>query len=317
MSTLLSAASNVDAQFAADVRGGLTGAGQKWIPSTYLYDAVGSALFDVITLLPEYGLTRADTRVIARCARELPALVPGLCSIAELGSGTGKKTRRVLEAFGPVDYYPIDVSRSALAQCEKELAGAARVHPIEDSYIAGLRRVARRRPRKGAMLVLFLGSTIGNFGRVEAVRFLHEVRELLRPGDALLVGADLIKPEKTMLLAYDDPAGVTAAFNLNLLARVNRELGGDFDLRAFRHEARWNAVESAIEMHLVSVCDQTVEIAATRSRVTFRTRETIWTESSHKYEAASLDTMAKQAGFTPVRDWVDEEWPFAECLWIS
>jgi dimethylhistidine N-methyltransferase len=294
----------------------LAGPGQKWIPSTYLYDVVGSALFDAITVLPEYGLTRADARVIANCARELPELVPDLRCVTELGSGTGKKTRLVLEAFGPVDYYPIDVSRSALAQCEKELAGAARVHPMEDSYLGGLRRVARRRPRRGAMMVLFLGSTIGNFGRTEAVRFLREVRALLSPGDAMLLGADLIKPVGTMLEAYDDPAGVTAAFNLNLLARVNRELGGEFDLRTFRHEARWNEKESAVEMHLRSLTGQVVQVAKARCRAVFNEGETIWTESSHKYELAGLNAMADQAGFVAARHWADEEWPFAECLWL-
>jgi dimethylhistidine N-methyltransferase len=314
MSTQPSAASRSELQFAADIRAGLT-ARQKWIPSSYLYDAVGSALFEAITLLPEYGVTRADARVIERCAPELRSKIPRLRCIAELGSGSGTKTRRILEQFPTLDYYPIDVSSAALERCSKELSAVARVHTVEAPYIAGLQRVSLRRTAEGPLLVLFLGSSIGNFASAEAVEFLIGVRNTLRRGDYLLLGADLVKPESELISAYDDPCGVTAAFNLNLLARVNRELGGDFNLRAFRHEARWNAGTRAIEMHLRATEDQVVTVADAGCTAFLRKDETIWTESSHKYDLEALRGMAKAANFAHVAHWTDAEWPFAECLW--
>jgi dimethylhistidine N-methyltransferase len=315
MSTLPSAAFLAESQFAADVRAGLATSGQKSLPSTYLYDALGSALFEAITLLPEYGLTRADARVIARCAPELPDNVREPWCVAELGSGSGRKTRYVLEQFRGIDYYPIDVSAAALDQCAKELAPVARVRPVEASYIDGLRAVNRRRTARRPLLLLFLGSTIGNFDGDSAVSFLRDVRKCLRRGDALLIGADLVKPARQMLAAYDDPSGVTAAFNKNLLGRINRELGGRFDLRAFRHEARWNAVERAMQMFLVSTRRQRVAIAGIGLKVAFDEGESIWTESSHKYDVGALDRLAADSEFKPVRSWTDAEWPFAECLW--
>jgi L-histidine N-alpha-methyltransferase len=165
--------------------------------------------------------------------------------------------------------------------------------------------------------VLFLGSTIGNFDRGAGEKFLRSVRDILRPGDALLLGTDLEKNVADQILAYDDPAGVTAAFNLNLLARMNRELGADFDLSQFRHEARWNASERRIEMHLRSLRRQTVNITAASLRVILDEEETIWTESSHKYRPEEAIEMAERTGFRCEGRWIDEEWAFAQNLLIA
>ncbi|HLY18431.1 MAG TPA: L-histidine N(alpha)-methyltransferase [Bryobacteraceae bacterium] len=306
--------------FARDVRAGLGQSGQKYLSCEYFYDEVGSALFEVITLLPEYGLTRADARLVRRLATELGGYLHAPAVVAELGSGTGTKTRFVLEALaagGPIAYYPIDLSRSALAHCARELAAFAEVHPIEETYLNGLRQAVCRRRSGQAMLVLFLGSTIGNFERAAAQDFLRDIRACLMPGDALLLGADLIKPLPGMLLAYDDPAGVTAAFNLNLLARINRELDADFVLKRFAHEARWNPYQRRVEMHLRSLAPQTAFIRAAGLECEFLEDETIWTESCHKFQAGEIGEMAAAAGFECAAQWTDEDWPFAESLLIA
>jgi uncharacterized SAM-dependent methyltransferase len=185
---------------------------------------------------------------------------------------------------------------------------------IEGSYIEGLKAVTARRSKDESLLLLFLGSTIGNFERGPAEDFLREIRVLLRPGDSLLLGTDLVKPISQILPAYDDLTGVTAAFNLNLLARINRELGADFDLRQFRHEARYNEAERRIEMHLRSEIAQTITIRAADFQFTLRPGETIWTESSHKFGLSEVQRLARSAGFICVEQWVDPEWPFAENL---
>jgi len=180
-----------------------------------------------------------------------------------------------------------------------------------------LREVASRRNPDHGLLVLFLGSTIGNFDRPAAETFLREIRRRLSPGDGLLIGVDLVKPVSDMLLAYDDPAGVTAAFNLNLLARINRELGANFSLRQFQHEARYNQSERRVEMHLRSRVRQSVSIPPEDFTCTLRDGETIWTESCHKFEVDEVAGMAQRTGFTCEAQWVDGEWPFAENLWIA
>ena len=309
-------------EFAADVRESLTKPGQRELPSKYLYDEVGSALFEAICLLPEYGLTRADTRLLQENAVEIVSRVPSPVRVAELGSGSGKKTRWILEALSRRQityYYPIEISPHALAACEKELAQMDLVSIVgyEQPYLEGLRSVAEGRGDRHHILVLFLGSTIGNFDRDAGDAFLREVRATLRTGDALLLGTDLEKPVELQLLAYDDPAGVTAAFNLNLLARLNRELGADFDLTCFRHEARWNYADRRIEMHLRSTCRQSVHIPAANLRVVLDEDETIWTESSHKYKAEEIPEIAAHAGFRCDAQWLDAEWPFAQNLLIA
>jgi dimethylhistidine N-methyltransferase len=216
-------------------------------------------------------------------------------------------------------YYPIDISAAALARCRSELSGIGEIGIVglEGSYVEGLRAAAAHRRDGEDMLVLFLGSTIGNFERPAAEQFLREIRACLRPGDSLLLGTDLVKPAAELIRAYDDPAGVTAAFNLNLLARINRELGGDFDVRGFGHEARWNDPLRRIEMHLVSRRRQTVSIAAAGFSAWFAEGETIWTEACHKFDPDEIERLAARAGFRCAAQWTDREWAFAESLCIA
>jgi len=311
----------VSSEFATDVRAGLTKPGQRELPSKYLYDEVGSELFEAICLLPEYGLTRADTRLLQRYSTEIIARMPLPTHVAELGSGSGKKTRFILEALSKhrrTYYYPIEISPAALAACEKELGQLDFVSLVgyEKPYLEGLRAVTARREPGEHLCVLFLGSTIGNFDRPAADDFLRQVRSVLEPGDSLLLGTDIEKDVNVQLLAYDDPVGVTAAFNMNLLARINRELGADFHLRDFRHLALWNSEERRIEMHLQSLRRQRVNIAGAGLLVRLEEGETIWTESSHKYSAQEPAKMAARAGFRQFEQWTDQEWPFAQNLWI-
>ncbi len=314
--------SNVSYDFASDVRDGLTRPGQKELPSKYLYDDVGSALFEVISRLPQYGLTRADERLLRRHSDEIVDRLAGSVAVAELGSGSGKKTRWLLEAFcrrQRTSYYPVEISRSALVMCERELSDidAISIVGFEREYLDGLLEVASYRKSGQRLFVLFLGSTIGNFDRPAGVKFLGSVRSILQPGDSLLLGADLEKPTAQLLGAYDDELGVTAAFNLNLLARANRELGSDFDLHQFAHLAKINPVARSVEMHLESKRKQTVNIPRAEVSVEFQEGETIWTESSHKYSAEEIVETARDAGFRCERQWIDERWPFSENLLIA
>jgi dimethylhistidine N-methyltransferase len=314
--------SSVSSDFAADVRAGLTRSGQKELPSKYLYDEVGSALFEVICRLPQYGLTRADERLLRRHADEVVDRLRGPAAVAELGSGTGKKTRWLLEAFcrrQHTSYYPVEISRSALVMCERELSDidAISIVGFEREYLDGLLEVAAYRKSGQRLFVLFLGSTIGNFDRPAGVKFLGAVRSILQPGDALLLGADLEKSSAQLLGAYDDELGVTAAFNLNLLARTNRELGTDFDLQHFAHLAKINPVARSVEMHLQSKRMQVVNIPGAEVSIEFQEGETIWTESSHKYSAEEIVETARDAGFRCECQWIDEQWPFSENLLIA
>jgi len=279
-------------------------------------------LFETICVLPEYGLTRADARLLRDHAQEIVDLLPSPIQVAELGSGSGKKTRWILEALSRRQrtyYYPIEISSSALAACEKELGQIDYVSVVgyEKPYLEGLRAVTQRREDGEHLLVLFLGSTIGNFDRDAADAFLREVRSILQDGDALLLGTDLEKNVEQQILAYDDPAGVTAAFNLNILGRINRELGADFDLKQFRHEARWNEMDRRIEMHLRSLRRQTVSIPSAGVRLMLNEGETIWTESSHKYRPDGVIAMAERTGFRIDGQWIDQEWPFAQNLLVA
>jgi L-histidine N-alpha-methyltransferase len=319
---LVHAINNAAYEFAAEVRAGLTRQGQKELPSKYLYDDVGSALFEVISHLPEYGLTRADERLLQRHASEIVARLDAPVAVAELGSGSGKKTRWILEALSRWQrtfYYPVEISRSALLMCQRELSDIDSISIVgfEREYLDGLLEVAAHRQRNQHLFVLFLGSTIGNFDRAAGIKFMSDIRRILEPGDSLLLGTDLEKPNAQLIKAYDDEIGVTAAFNLNLLARINRELDADFDLSQFKHLARINSKARSVEMHLQSQKRQTVRIPAADLRIEFEEGETIWTESSHKYSAKEVFQMAKDAGFSCQAQWIDEQWPFAENLLIA
>ena len=262
--------------------------------------------------------------------------LPRRLAVVELGSGSGTKTRAILECVrarasgglqtqadqrsaplrprDAVKYYPIDVSCAALARCARELGDAAEVNPIQAGFVDGLGRAAQQREPAQKLLVLFLGSTIGNFDLPAALDFLHSVRLALEPGDALLLGTDLVKPAEHLLSAYDDPAGVTAAFNLNLLGRINRELDADFDLRRFEHVAVYDGNTGRIEMHLRSRIRQTVRVRAAGLTVEFKRRETILTEICQKFHPERVGDMAQAAGFQMRRQWIDAGWPFAESL---
>jgi len=315
-------AANATYEFASEVRAGLIREPQKELPSKYLYDEVGSALFEVICHLPEYGLTRADERLLRRYADDIVDRVPRPVAVAELGSGSGKKTRWILEALcrrQRTFYYPVEISRSALVMCERELRDIDCISIVgfEREYLDGLLEVAACRRPGQHLFVLFLGSTIGNFDRPAGVKFLSDVRRILQHGDSLLLGTDLEKPRAQLLRAYDDGLGVTAAFNLNLLARVNRELDADFDLGQFTNVARINEDARSVEMHLRSRRRQTVCIPAAEVVVEFAEGETIWTESSHKYSSVEIPDAARVAGFRCEAQWIDEQWPFAENLLIA
>ena len=309
-------------KLALDVRAGLSKPGQKELPCSYFYDEVGSALFEVITHLPEYGLSRAGERLLRKHASALASQMRAPAVVAELGCGSGRKTRWLLEAISRrrnLTYCPIEISATALAMCKHQLDNLDSLTFVgfEREYLDGLEEVSALRPPDEPLLVLFLGSTIGNFFRSQGVHFLQQVRRNLLPGDSLLLATDLEKPVRKLLLAYDDPLGVTAAFNLNLLARLNRELEADFRLDMFRHLARYNREERRVEMHLQSTSEQTVTIPGAGFAVTLKRGETIWTESSHKYNLAEILQMAHESGFRCDAQWVDEEWPFAHTLLIA
>lgn len=303
------------ARFCDDVRRGLSGM-PKELPPVYFYDDAGSALYEAITYLPEYGLTNADVRLLRAHARDVASMMPPGFAVAELGSGSGRKTRPILEKARHAGrrplYFPIDLSEAALENCRERLSDLACVEPVLAPFLDGLERV--RRAHSGPMLVLFVGSSIGNLDPEEARAFLECVERVLGPDDRLLLGVDLVKDAGRLVDAYDDPAGVTAAFNKNLLARINRELGGNFDLRLFEHEARYCEDPPRVEMHLraLRACQVRVEAAGVTCR--FNAGETILTEKSHKYTLPMLEPLVAGAGLRMEARWVDEEWPFAELV---
>jgi L-histidine Nalpha-methyltransferase len=308
------------AEFAADVERDLARVPRQ-LQSKYLYDALGSSLFEAICRLPWYRITRSETQLLGRYAGSVvQALGHAEGTIVELGCGSGEKMLLLAEALerrgASARVHLIDISSQALEQTEQRLNGLRHVSVVGhwSTYEEGLRTAVSARPEGSTMLVLLLGSNIGNFDRPAAARFLDRIRATLAQGDLLLLGADLVKPERDLLLAYDDPLGVTAAFNKNLLVRINRELGGDFDLTAFDHEAVWNRGERRIEMHLVSRADQGVRIAAAGTTVAFTRGERIWTESSYKYEPDGIVDMGAEAGFATRDQWVDPDAGFALTL---
>jgi L-histidine N-alpha-methyltransferase len=317
-------------RIASAVRDGLTRRSKR-LPSWLFYDDAGSDLFEQITELPEYYLTRTERGILSAHAGQMIALAaqegegePGAndCArvrITELGAGSADKTRLLLNAAAQrqrtVVYEPVDVSASALeaarARIEREIP-AVEVIPRVADYTQGLDlEPAVPGERR---LVLYIGSSIGNFEPEEAARLLEGVREGLNPGDALLLGVDLRKDEATLLSAYDDRAGVTAQFNLNMLVRLNRELDADFDLDTFTHRAVWNEAHSRIEMHVVSSIAQRVKLPALDLEVPFREGEHIHTENSYKYAPGQVEQLLSSAGFDPLSTWTDARGWFATCL---
>jgi L-histidine N-alpha-methyltransferase len=308
--------------FALDVRRDLA-LTPKQIQSKYLYDGLGSTLFEAISRLPWYRITRAEARLLSRFAPEIVSAFEKPLTLVELGCGSGEKVAMLAEALrkGPrrVAVHLIDISPLALELSERALGRLQHVSVVghRATYEEGLLHAAEQRPPNSTMLLLFLGSNIGNFDPPAAHDFLERIRAALRPGDALLLGADLVKPEPELLLAYDDPLGITAAFNKNLLVRMNTELLADFDLRAFDHRAVWNPLESRVEMHLVSRRPQEVRIARAETVVRFGAGEHIWTESSYKYTAEGVVASGRRAGFRSVEQWVDPGARFALTLFAA
>jgi dimethylhistidine N-methyltransferase len=314
---------SLTAEFAAEVRRDLQ-LSPKQLQSKYLYDPLGSSLFEAICRLPWYRITRAENRLLHSHADEIViALDNEPSTIVELGCGSGEKLAVLAGALqavgGSARVHLIDISSQALEQTEQRLNRWQHVSVVghQSTYEVGLRRAARARDGRGPMLVLLLGSNIGNFDAPAALSFLRRIRAVLQPGDLLLLGADLVKPDRELQLAYDDPLGVTAAFNKNLLVRINRELGGTFNLDQFDHRAAWNRDAQRIEMHLVSRAAQTATIDSAGLSVSFARGEHIWTESSYKYEPDQIERMGVECGFALRDQWIDDEARFALSLMMS
>jgi dimethylhistidine N-methyltransferase len=291
----------------------------RQLPSRYLYDDLGSALFEAICCLPWYPITRAEERLLAAHGADVFRRVAPM-TIVELGSGSGEKLRMFLDAAdvdsGSLTVHLVDLSSAALDQSTRTLAPLEYVRVIthEATYETGLSDAARTFAPTDRVLVLFLGSNIGNFDPPACEALLRGIRRELRPGDALLLGADLVKPARDLHLAYDDPLGVTAAFNRNLLVRVNRELGGDFAIDRFAHRAVWNDVASRVEMHLVAQSDMEVQVASAGLGFTMAAGEPIWTESSYKYRADEIVALLGTAGLRATGQWLDARDRFALTL---
>ena len=290
----------------------------RQLPSQYLYDALGSALFDAICELPWYGITRAENRLLASHRNAIFAHLAGLTRIVELGPGDGRKLRILVEGTShQLTAYLIDVSTTALTRAAHTLADVSHVTVVshQASFEDGLDALSMRpQVAEGRTLVMFLGSNIGNFDPPGAAALLDRICRSLRPGDAFLMGADLVKPERYFLLAYNDPIGVSSSFNLNVLLRINRELGGDFNLRAFRHHVVWNPACARMEMFLVSEGKQHIHIDALDLNIDLEDGEEIWTESSYKYTAEGLIDQLENAGLSPLAQWVDRDDAFALTL---
>jgi len=317
-------AQQIDERVAAAVRHGLASR-HKRLPPWLFYDAAGSQLFEAIAELPEYYLTRTERGIFLANAPDIIAQSAdgARLRITELGAGSAEKTRLLLKAAlerqRTVHYQPVDVSASALdgacERIEREIPGVT-VTPRVMDYTHGDGSSLPLNPasRGERQLVLYIGSSIGNFEPREAAELLRRVRAGLKTGDSFLLGVDLVKKDSILLAAYDDLSGVTAAFNRNLLARLNRELDADFDPEAFAHLPLWNLAESRIEMHLVSRLAQRVRLSALHMEVDFASGETIHTENSYKYRPGQAEAMLAESGFAPTATWMDERGWFAVCL---
>lgn len=296
--------------FLEDVFAGLS-APRKSLPCKYFYDREGSALFDAICALDEYYPTRTETALLRARAAEIAGLAGRSAALIELGSGSSVKVRLLLDALDrPALYIPVDISREHLMISAARLAGdypAVTVVPVAADYVQGFALPAGVAAERS--VVFFPGSTIGNFRPGEAIGFLHGLGARLGRGVRLLVGVDLRKDKAVLEAAYDDARGITAAFNLNLLARINRELDGTFDLARFAHRALYNDLRGRIEMHLVSLADQTVRVGGRAFR--FRRGETIHTENSYKYSVGGFRRLAARAGWQAERSWTDPKGLFS------
>ena len=312
MTTPCLAFRTVDAALRAEVLAGLA-LPQKTLPPKLFYDAAGAALFERICELDEYYLTRAELSILRARAGEIAALVGPGAALVEYGSGAGMKVRLLLDAMhAPAAYVPLDISREQLARVVTQLSGDyphVPILPVCADYTQPL--TVPDLPQRARRVAFFPGSSIGNFHPTEAAVFLRRVRRVIGKDGALLLGVDRHKQESVLHAAYDDREGVTAAFNLNALARLNHDFGADFDLAAFQHRAIWDAGVGRIEMHLESRTAQTAHLAG--ERFFMAQGETIWTESSYKYDRRRLDQLVTEGGFRVERRWTDER----EQFWLA
>ena len=306
---------------ADDVRNGLTAQPKRFLPK-YFYDELGSQLFEAICLVPEYYLTKAENEILALYADEITASVDGQKTLVEMGSGSASKTRLIIEALlrgqPELVFMPVDISATALESSSRILLQSyprLRIEAYAADYFAGLAELGKK--QRGRTLALFLGSNISNFDEDEALKFLRALRSVLHRGDALLLGADLKKDPAILEAAYNDALGVTAAFNLNVLARINRELGGTFDLRSFKHRAFYNDAMGRVEIYIESLCDQTVRIEKLDLEVKFGSGELIHTENSYKYDLAGIAQLAAATGFVCTRSWLDSQERFSSNLLLA
>ncbi len=316
---LLPADDTMDASLAQAVGQGL-GTSPKCLPCRFFYDQEGSLIFEEICELPEYYLTRSEEEILKTHSSSIAALCDGVSEIVELGSGSARKTRNLIAAFrarpgGLRCYIPIDISVSALTQSEAELKNefeGLQIIPVAAEYADGLQKISEL--SKGAKLIAWLGSNVGNFKRKAAAEFLTGLAKLMSSADRLLIGVDLRKDRETLERAYDDASGVTARFNLNILARINRELGADFDLEGFRHRAVYMETEGRVEMHIESCRDQTVTVNDLGLKVVFGKGERIHTEDSYKYSEYEIRDLATSGGMRVVDIWRDSQARFATVL---
>jgi L-histidine N-alpha-methyltransferase len=307
--------------FARDVREGLSSSPKQLFPK-YLYDALGSKLFEAICQTPEYYPTRTESAILSQHADEIVKFLPGCQTLIELGSGSAEKTRKVIEALlrsqPTLLFVPIDISASALEESSRgllQMYPAIRIEAYAADYFDGL--AALKPVDAGPALMLFLGSNIGNFEKQAAGEFLRAIRNVLRAGDALLLGADLKKDRKTLEAAYNDSLGVTRAFILNQLARINREFGADFDLRGFDLVSIYDESVSRIDVYLKSLRKQSVTIPALDLSLTFEAGERLHMENAYKYDREELSTMARQSGFDLTQTWMDEKKRFSSNLFVA
>jgi L-histidine Nalpha-methyltransferase len=303
------------------IRSGLTQK-QKSLPAALLYDELGSVLFEAITLLPEYELARVDLSMLEQHARAAFQTIPGPLELIELGPGHGRKAKLMLESLlslqKSVRFFPIDVSAGALRACQSNLEDlqGVEVTLVEAGFAAGLAQLPKRQAQHRRM-VLFLGSSLSNFDAAESLTLFRDIRAHLEVGDGFLLCVDLEKPKERLLPAYDDALGVTSSFNKNVLSRLNREWGANFELQNFIHEARWNEAHQRIEMHLRAKAAAEVSVATLKLKISFQAGETIWTESSHRFTIEKLRTWGLESKFQLTQHWVDSQWPFAVLVFTA
>ncbi|PYP88022.1 MAG: L-histidine N(alpha)-methyltransferase [Blastocatellia bacterium AA13] len=323
--TIISLGSDIDSnEFARDVAAGLTSTPKALLPK-YFYDDLGSRLFEAICLLPEYYLTRAESEILSSNADEIAGSVAGAVRLIEFGSGSSEKTRFLIEAFlrrqHTLHYLPVDISRMSLERSAREMLHdypGLSVTAYAMRYAAALSRFSAEPPVTGVRnLALFLGSNIGNFDAEESRAFLQGVRKVVGKGGALLLGADLRKSPDVLLPAYNDSLGVTAAFNLNILVRINRELGGEFDISTFEHRVKYDQERGRVEMHIASTRPQAVRIEALDLEIDFAEGETIHTEDSYKFDLAQLSALAADTGFSLDQSWRDSLGRFSFNLLVA